>query len=105
MRAHAHDEGEAEQQDDDGAEEPPGIALGRQQVVVFSRGDFRQESVVESEAAPRADVGEKQGGHAPFEVLRIEPEEPNAPGGPHVAEGLEEGQLAPQIVRHSGQQG
>ena len=103
--ADAHDQCQTHDQQNDGAHEPPREPFGRQEVLLLFGGDFWKECIVEAEAAPRADVGHKEGGHAPFKVVWIKPIEGDAAGGAHVAEAFEKQKLSAEIVCHASQQG
>ena len=71
----------------------------------FSGCDFGKEGIVKAEAAPKADVGQEQTEHAPFQVFSIEEMHGHAGQRPGVTEDFHQLQFLSRYVGHPAQQG
>ena len=105
VRANPHDEGQANEKQGHRSDVAHDVATCAEFVMFFRRCDFWQVGVVESEASPKSEVGQKQRSHAPFQMGRVEEEHARATHRTDVAENFQERQFLPCVVGHATEQG
>ena len=105
VATYAHDQSEAHQKQQYASDVAQCIPFCAQFVVFFTRGDFGEEGIVKTKAAPESDVGEKQTQHAPFQMRRIEEVHGHARQRSGVAEDLHQLQLFAGHIRHPAEEG
>ena len=102
--AHAHDECQANEKQGHRPDVAHDVTSSSELVVFFRGGDFWQISIVESEASPESEVGQKQRSHAPFETIRVEEKHAGTSRCACVAKDLHERQLFASVIRHTAEQ-